>query len=64
MALCKYVNETSRFQILIFLNQERVLAPNNSVEFDSNLQSYVEIRSYDFITSLIADRVPLGNSSI
>jgi hypothetical protein len=64
MTLYKYVNQTNYFQIVTFFNQERVVAPNNSIEFDCSSQSYVEIRSYDFITSLIADRVPLGNSSI
>ena len=61
MALYKYANRTNHFQIVVFsLNQEKVLAPNNSIEFDSNnLQSYVEIRSYGSITSLILDRVPL-----
>jgi hypothetical protein len=61
MALYKYTNRTNHFQIVVFpLNQEKVLGPNNSIEFDSNnLQSYVEIRSYGSITSLILDRVPL-----
>ena len=47
MTLYKYVNQTNYFQIVTFFNQERVVAPNNSIEFDCSSQSYVEIRSYD-----------------
>jgi hypothetical protein len=61
MALYKYANRTNHFQVVILpLNEERMLAPQNSIVFHCNdLQSYVEIRSYDSITSLILDRVPL-----
>ena len=60
---CRYVNQTSKLQIVRTFNArqglvERTIFPGSQLVFDMCLDAFLEVSTYETPTSIVSDRIP------